>query len=484
MYADADPKKRSLSEISHLFLTSVRERQTQGADRPVRTPPARVAPAVVTVELTPEEMAQVGGEPEVPVHAPPITAVLASHLGAAQMEGVKNYARDLAAKSGRIGLIELDAAAFRLFCFDPSGMPRSQSDGDEQCGETYDPRQMSEALAELNCDVNHWLVLATSPRSPEARRVLREIDNWTVLSNCDHEGMISSYRFLKGLAEISGHRPRLDLALLEAISDADVTRVNDKLGGVCRQFLGWELNSCVKIGSTAGIAEHLVLSCQPTRDKAQMSTAPQWELVAQFIGQSKVHATTAAPQATATVDPAERQLVAEFVVPTEAPAQAFPRAADLVGEPKKDQEPQTMTDVIELDGADATPERILAAMLGKTNGQLIECPVRPPMCPQARLAVTRERTLVLLAAPERGLGNLRPIAQALRWLVENRSLVAMALPQFAIDATQYPRLRLLVDQADLTADLLQPMLGSDRITVQSFRRVRWGEKVGFFLEAA
>jgi hypothetical protein len=60
----------------------------------------------------------------------------------------------------------------------------------------------------------------------------------------------------------------------------------------------------------------------------------------------------------------------------------------------------------------------------------------------------------------------------------------MALPQFAIDSAQTPGLRLLVDRADLTADVLQPMLQSQHITVQAYRKLRWGEKRGVFLEAA
>src|SRR3954469_13847521 len=40
---DHDPKK-TLSEISHLFLSSIREKQTNGAPRPTRTPPSQ-APA-------------------------------------------------------------------------------------------------------------------------------------------------------------------------------------------------------------------------------------------------------------------------------------------------------------------------------------------------------------------------------------------------------------------------------------------------------
>ncbi len=48
-------ENRPLSEISHLFLSSVRDKAMGGAARPVRTPP----PKNVSLDLTPEEFAQV-----------------------------------------------------------------------------------------------------------------------------------------------------------------------------------------------------------------------------------------------------------------------------------------------------------------------------------------------------------------------------------------------------------------------------------------
>ena len=47
-----------------------------------------------------------------------------------------------------------------------------------------------------------------------------------------------------------------------------------------------------------------------------------------------------------------------------------------------------------------------------------------------------------------------------------------------------PHLRLLVDQADLTADVLRPLLQSQQVTVEAYRRLRWGGRTGLLLEAA
>jgi hypothetical protein len=122
--------------------------------------------------------------------------------------------------------------------------------------------------------------------------------------------------------------------------------------------------------------------------------------------------------------------------------------------------------------------------MSHSAGRLVDCSLRPPMCPHAVLAVSRDRKLVLLAVAKQGLSDLRSIGQAYRWMVENRNLIAMAIPQFNIDTPALPQLKLLVDHADLTADLIQPLLQSSHVTVQSYRKLKWGQKTGLLLEAA
>ena len=41
-----------------------------------------------------------------------------------------------------------------------------------------------------------------------------------------------------------------------------------------------------------------------------------------------------------------------------------------------------------------------------------------------------------------------------------------------------------VDRADLAADTLQTMLASEHVSIQAYRKIRWGERLGVFLEAA
>ena len=179
-----DQTKRNLSEISHLFLSSIRDRQGGSAPRPQRTPPPS-ARASASMDLTPEEFAQVlgAGEDLAPpesvsseVRHAPVSVVLGSHLNGKQFDRVKQYARHLAAGKKRIGLIEVDASEFRLMCFDGHA---GIIDGTAElaASESYDPRRMAEAIEELGWDVERWLLLCPNPRVPEARSALPvEID--------------------------------------------------------------------------------------------------------------------------------------------------------------------------------------------------------------------------------------------------------------------------------------------------------------------
>lgn len=540
---DQQPKKKPLSEIGHLFLSDVRDRHLGGAPRPQRTPPGGSAKAPhakpasaprtdVSIDLTPEEYAQVfgGGAGAASMAAgtraapsqgarrtPPMTAILGEHLNGKQFARVKEYARHLAAREGRVGLIELDGSEFRLMCFEADGESAecpTVSAATEVATEAYDPRAMAEAVEELNFDVDRWLLLVPSPRVLEAQPLLALVDHWVLLTTCDHDGVVSSYRMLKGMADLG--RARLTLAVLDAHDEVHAAKVHNKLAGVCEQFLGRALQAEPPVRRAYRVAEHLVMLCRPNRDKAQLGNPPQWAIVEEFLAKAKAATSVVAPaEETETaeadgppsvddnehdgvsIDPAaptQRELVGDVVVPTAgAPApeaimaEATPVAVG-AQTPASGADPvcdESASNVLDLPSLDASAEQIVSAVLKQDGGSaLLECPVRPPMCADARLAVTREHGVVLVAVAGRGLNELRSIGQAYRWLVENRSLIGMAVPQLAIDARQTPRLRLLVDRLDANADVLQPMLGGGHVTVQSYRRLKWGQKAGLLLEAA
>ena len=147
--------------------------------------------------------------------------------------------------------------------------------------------------------------------------------------------------------------------------------------------------------------------------------------------------------------------------------------------------PEIMPQVIDLPDQ-LTDGSVLEAIVrqGGAEGQWLACPIKPPMCPEATIAVGRDQRLVLLAEAGAGLRELRRIGAALRWMGENRQLIRMALPQLSIDTAATPSLRLAVDHADLSADSLQTLLQSQTVTIVAYRKVKWGMKVGLLLEAA
>jgi hypothetical protein len=537
---------RSLSEIGHLFLSSVRERHTSGAALPRRQPPAStpapgapIGPRLAVpepprieathIDLTsqssssPADDVEAGldsapatddAAPAAESRTPPVTAIIAAHLNGRQLNRARDYARHLAASGQRIGLIEIDSADFRLTCYDTA--PLATDDSPAATTQVLDSRAMTDAIEELSFDLDRWLLLVPNPRTPEAKSLLRDAPHWVLLCTCDHDGVVSCYRTLKGLGEIcvSGPRPRLSLALLNARDAEEAGRTYRKLAGVCRQFLSWELECepavVARPSRGASIAEHLVL-CGGNLTK---SNSPQWQVVAAMLARAKTQAafseiaeTNAEPVNAIAME--SEPIAQDEVADPEPTVAAGPMPS--IPFPTQHQEPRMTSTTATMDrdddsiptvidipcdaGGGSTGSigatsigsgAILSAILQSESSQLVECPaaVRPPMCPEARLAVTRDRRLVLLAAARAGLSDLRAIGRAYNWLSENKALICLAVPQLAIDPCAHPCLRLLVDHADLSADVLQPMLHSSTVTVQAYRRLRWGGKMGLMLEAA
>ncbi|HVT89906.1 MAG TPA: hypothetical protein VHD56_13715 [Tepidisphaeraceae bacterium] len=463
-------QSKTLSEISHLFLSSVREK-AQGTQRPMRVAPAPAKPRTdVTVDLTPEEFAHVfGGAEQTPEIEPvfgPVSAVLASHLGAQQLERVREYAAYICGPGERLGLIAVDASELRLSIFEQnSDTPPATSHETEM----LDTRRMTEALEELAGDVDRWLLLLPSPRSPEARALLRDVKNWTVLSTSDPEGVVSCYRSLKGLSDL--HRPSLSLAVVETNSDIDANGAHRRLASVCQQFLNWSLENEGRVTQPSNVTEHLVLWCSGAHDKAQLATAPQWQVVQSFIARSgKMPSVAAEPSIP--VEPIKA------AAPVTAPPEPF-----MVAAPAQTNSNADLPQVIDLPDGRGDAGTIITAII-RGGHDLIECPIKPPMCSEASLAVSRDHRLVLLAVAGQGLGDLRDIGRAYQWMLENRQLITMAVPQMSIDPHQLPRLHLLIDHADMSAQILQPILQSGSVSVHTYRKLSWHGKTGLLVEAA
>jgi len=469
-----DPK-RPLSEISHLFLSEIRSRQPS-TPRPTRIPPTKITEApMVSIDMTPEEfaaslapeMAALDAEPQTPETEPSpaeapftpkppcVSVVIASHLMEQSASSVREYARQLASEAGHIGLIETDTTEFSITCFEPEGEPAGQP----MMIDSRDTRRISETISELEYDVDRWLVCLPSARTPESRELLRTAPHWVMLTTADHEGVVATYRTLKGLSELG--RRRVSLVVLDARDEAHADAVFRKLDAVSQQFLHCGLETGAMLRPARNIAQHVLVQSQAA-DAQSMGPAPlHWRII--------------------------RELLTKAVGPNlESKSERFDTMKLNIPEnPKMPIAENIMPEVIDLPG-DAGERSILDAVVrqGGADGRWITCPIHPPMCRDALLAVGRDQRLMLLAVAGRGLGQMLSIGQAHRWMSENGELIRMALPQLAIDTALTPAVILLVDHNDLSAEILQPLLQSGTVTVQAYRKVKWGAKTGLLLEAA
>ncbi len=469
-----DPK-RPLSEISHLFLSEIRARPGSPG-RPARIPPPKSTD--VSVDMTPEEFCasieaasddsvETPAEPSVamnyPVRPPAISIVLSSHLMEHPSQSVRQYARSLAAESKNVGLIELEGGELYLTTFEINGVQAPSP----AVVESMDPRRISEILTEMAVDVERWIISLPNARTTEARELLREAPHWVMLTTADHEGVVATYRALKGLTELGRHR--ISLVVLDARDDSHAQAVYRKLDAVSRQFLHCALEAVSPLRQAQNVAEQAILQCGRTGDTA--ASSDHWNVIRQF--------------AAGAVAPHEKTIREEKSAHSTYQEQPKPMKLNTPEAPRISVVDDSLPEVIDLP-ADASDRAILDAVVrqGGADGRWVLCPIHPPMCPEALLAVGRDQRLMLLAVAGRGLGQLLSIGQALRWMSENTELIRMALPQLAIDASAAPCVRVLVDHNDLSADVLQPLLQSGTVTIQAYRRIKWAGKTGLLLEAA
>jgi len=491
----SDPNRQhDLREIGHLFLSSIRQKQTGNAPPPRRIPPQQRAHP--SVDLSPEELQEVVGgthciaEGDSVPATLQISVVMASHLGQRAHERVKQYAAQLCEVEGRVGLIEIDTGEFRVMVLErnPHGAPTAAEDA--AVAGPLDSLAMQQALDELAWEVRRWLVVLPLARTPEARALLRDLKHMVVLGGADADGIVAAYRAIKGAADAMKREgiayPRLSSVILDAAGEAQAAAAHAKLAGACRQFLYWDVDSGGRVDVAPAVAEHLVLNRRASHDKATAAAAPQWSVLSRFLKRGaeverESHVRVEAPAGTAgAVDESEvppSLRMPEPPAPNPSPEPGKPVAVGFTPNPSIDE-------VIELPAGADDPCSILAAVLSGGPQRWTDTAIVPPMCSDAKLSVGRDRSLTLLAVVRRGLAGIRRVAQAYDWMCQNRNLIAMALPQFAIEAHALPRLTLLVDHADITAEQLRPIVGASHISIIAYRKLRWSGRTGLLLEAA
>ena len=480
---DHTPSRR-LSEISHLFLSDVRKKQTGSDARPSRTPPqAKPAGAFrsdVSVDMTPEEFENMLRPPSLSSPLPaepavaykPVRAVVAHHLG----ETMTDHVRDLAValnQGQRVGVIYADAANVRVCCVDSAATESVE----EPAPEPLTAAALREVVVELNNDVSEWLLVLPDPKAADARDLLAAATRWTLLTGTDHDTVVTAYRTLKSAA--GDAKPDVTVCVFDATGEDEADKTYRKLAGVCEQFLKLPTTRGVDVNAVEA-AEHCLLDASAVDDRA---VGAHWAVLAELVGVGQ----PARPAGTIASKPPVVTRAVAVVPPAPVPPTPAASAAPTFAPPADPVPIMTISDdyqpILDLPDADASPAAILKAVV-RGGTEWVESPVKAPALPDATVAVGRDRRLVLLAVARQGLGELRSIGSAYRWLTENRQLIAMATPQCAVDPNAEPRLHLLVDPTDASADALQPLRIGGGVSIAAYRKLRWGGKTGLMLEAA
>jgi hypothetical protein len=477
--------QQSLSEISHLFLTGLRQRQNGGAPTPHRKPPAGIVEkSAVSIDITPEEFSsgQDAGQ------RPSVSALLAHHLAAPALPRVREYARQAASASGCVGLIELGDDGLRLTCFDASPLGAMDAAQEPVPGpEPVNGRRIAEAIAEMSWDIQRWILfLPGGIRTDRARQLLGRVAHWTILVGADDEGVVAAYRVIKGAVDIAA--PSVSVAVLGAEDEAHSTMIHRKLAAASKRFLDRAIDCEGRVAEASNVSEHVALWCRAASGTAQGSPQEHWTAVMDLIAKSAEPAAVQ-PVEPPQEEPAEAEAAApEQVIEEQAIEEqvAQEQAAPLRITPMERPVGRDEDDVLDLpivgDGK-AAADAILACVVQRQT-QWVGCPVKPPMCDSAAVAVDREGRLVMVAVTAGELAELQAVSRGYGWLIENRPLVRMALPQMNINAAAMPKLVLCVDQAETKGEQLASILQNGNVTIQTYRRLRWGGKTGLLLAAA
>ena len=571
---DSSNNRRNLSEISHLFLSDLRSLNGSGRTPPKRTPPGGTPPRRPdeTIDIAPAEM-EGAGDDDVP-HVPPVQAVIGARLNGALIRRASEFAASLGA-TRPVGLVLVEDATVRLLSVTAGSGADEGAPGGPLVVSTA--AALRDAVIEMGCDLDRWLVVVGDPRCQHARRLLAAIDEWVLLTVAQHEGVIAGYRTLKGLCDLPMGEPGEDggatiatphvtVAMLDATSDADARLHAKKLIGVCRQFLKVDIRdpddldepkaTGAMFAPRSSVGAHavreVVIAALPASGSAEL-----WPTLGSILCPgAAAQAPHLSPEDTEgdfamfdaaqptprpmpefnipsiALPPSQRPMASRAVADEWVPQQAL-NAAEEVSEVQR-----RMIDLIEVPDVARPPEPqgrprgpqgqpvpatnaapaavvpppaavapapVSAEPAGRFGGEdevldlplgasvadavltrmgVAATPLVPPMLAGGRLCVDRSGELLLVAAAAPGLTDLPSIGRAVTWANDNAQLIGMALAQYRLAQNGTVGLHLLVSRADANAEALRPLMGTGRVSVQSYRRLTWGGRCGVLLDAA
>jgi hypothetical protein len=450
---------RTLSSISHLFLSELRENMAP------HTGPTPNERDLVSILGTGES-----------------GTVFASHA--------LSTAATLLGEASRIGVLVVHGEAIEIYIVEAG------SDAAFEVATTdaapCDADTLEAILTELDNDVDQWVLALPDTNTPHARQLLRGSDRWILLAGSDHEHVVGGYRVLKTLCDRPGmceHQPRVTLAVPDAADPSEADRAARKLLGVCRQFLDVDVQLAGDYGQPEPMWRSSEIFAAAWADPDQ--AAPALDRVVSLLTTSADSDSSAPPAETPMRIAPPAAPASDDSRPTPIPsipslAQPIPTAAKPEPVPaKRKAEPAAPIPMPAIDDVIDLPAgaEVVDVALSRSS-DLATTPVVPPMLSAGRLAVAADGALVLVVAAAPGLVDLAKVGEAMAWATQNRQLLTMALNQYRISGDTPVRVRLLVAHSDAGADALRPIMGSSDVSVVAYRRLRWGNREGLLLDAA
>ncbi|QNN22605.1 hypothetical protein HED60_10100 [Planctomycetales bacterium ZRK34] len=417
--------------------------------------------------------------------APPAIAeaVLLGHLPGFASPWVSQYAADLAQRHQGAALLRLGETSVEIELFDVNpDLDREldrQPESNPLAAAVDEPSgvdELVETLHDLGAAAGAYVLLLDHPNDPAQRQRLLSVDHWTVLTSANDAAVVGCYQMLKSLLAGSDHHPSISLMFM-GCDEPEATSAAERINRAAGEFLNAPIQMCgarrrmrpaprQQVGHFAATTPEKLwaavtqtIDLTPPAPQAPLPPAPAAESTPEepiFTLDPKIEDTEVA--APPTKPDAERS-EASGSTPSYTTFGSEPDLPPLVREaappppPPAPEEPDPEPEPDDSDSESQNPDDSLAQHLP----DLTTLKARSPRHPQVELAVDSAGRLHLLLKTHGSSDTetaLATLNAARSWLTEHRELIAMTIPDRAIDLDTPPQAHLLTEHPAAAAEFL------------------------------
>ncbi len=502
--SSSSPSQSGISEISHLFLSAVRQMHTGPGGPPKRTPPS-AAPVEkasgVLFQTTRDVTADLlAAAPSASVG--PSTAWLLCGEG-----GVGGDWKPAAAAWLASQVVAGTAERGALIVIEPRQVhvQLTAAAGEELLApETLPMSGWSAALAELREDVRYWCIVDLRTAATVASaKPWTACHQWIVWTAPGDAGVVSAYRTLK--ASAAGIEvPEILIARDKANAEAGVERLREVTERFLSRRVEWlDIDPLPPFHDVEPLPQlTAILTSGPVspadidsiaRQVAEMAIPPAGGAVSPIVPRMPPPSVVVAPTAPA----------APPVISVAIPAGPLPHHVarpvstsestgkvddDVAVQPPASDSSQSenVLSVVEC-GPDKSGRHVVVALAGQStfngSGALRLLDVAVPGMTEARLAVGQAGRVAVVVVATDFATTLAQAGGAMQWLSRSITLLARAFPGLSIDGRQSPEL-VLLDEGGKLAGIAGMGLLAGNVRIQRFSRIKWGDRTGVVLLAA